>query len=217
MDSSLPPLIQALLQPQCYPHAVTRVDLVQTHISWVLLAGDLAYKIKKPVKLSFLDFSTQALRQARCLDELRLNRRFAPDLYLDVVSIYGTAQDPSFSAQGEPIEYAVRMFRFDEVARLDHVCARGELTSAHLSGLAQTLDAFYASAQRASPGAGLGAPESVLTYALDNFPDIQRALADPTSQHAVDGLKRWTQQQFEALAPLMQARLQGGWVRECHG
>ena len=104
MDDNLPPLIQALLEPTRYPGAVERVDLVQTHISWVLLAGDFAYKIKKPVKLSFLDFSTLAQRERYCQNELRLNRRFAPDLYLEVLAIGNTPQDPQWGGAGTPIE-----------------------------------------------------------------------------------------------------------------
>ncbi|MDH5709927.1 MAG: hypothetical protein OEY75_12510, partial [Hylemonella sp.] len=138
-DPTLPPLILALLSPQAYAHPAPRVELVQTHISWVLLAGDFAYKIKKPVKLPFLDFSTLAQRHHFCLEELRLNRRFAPDLYLDVVGIFNTPQAPRFGGDGAPFEYAVKMRRFDESARLDRVCARGELRPAHLSALAQTL------------------------------------------------------------------------------
>jgi aminoglycoside phosphotransferase family enzyme len=80
LPTDLPPLVTALLDARRYPGAVQQVDLVQTHISWVLLAGDFAYKIKKPLKLPFLDFSTLALRQLRCEDELRLNQRFAPDI-----------------------------------------------------------------------------------------------------------------------------------------
>ena len=94
MDQDLPALIRALLEPQRYPHAAPRVELVQTHISWVLLAGDFAYKIKKPLKLPFLDFSTLERRRICCNDELRLNRRFAPDIYLDVVGITHSAEDP---------------------------------------------------------------------------------------------------------------------------
>jgi len=81
------PLIAALRDPACYPHAVDRVDLEETHISWVLLAGAYAYKVKKPVRLPFLDFSTLAARRHYCEEELRLNRRTAPDLYLEVVPI----------------------------------------------------------------------------------------------------------------------------------
>ncbi|HSO44096.1 MAG TPA: hypothetical protein VLQ47_01060, partial [Rhodoferax sp.] len=174
MVADLPPLIHALCDPARYPDGVARVELVQTHISWVLLAGDFAYKIKKPVKLSFLDFSTLALRHRYCLDELRLNRRFAPDLYLEVVGIYNTPQDPQWQGFGAPIEYAVRMHRFEESARLDHVCARGELQAKHLSGLADVLVAFHQAAAVAPAGSRFGSDQHILQPALDNFTDLLR-------------------------------------------
>ena len=135
---NLPPLIQALLSPLRYPAGVTRVELVQTHISWVLLAGDFAYKIKKPVKLPFLDFSSLAQRKHYCDEELRLNRRFAPAIYLDVVGIFNTAQEPCWAGSGEPIDYAVKMRRFDETGRLDRVCARGALLPRQVKELVPT-------------------------------------------------------------------------------
>jgi aminoglycoside phosphotransferase family enzyme/predicted kinase len=217
MDASLPPLIQALLDPTRYPGAVTQVELVQTHISWVLLAGDLAYKIKKPVKLSFLDFSTLALRQHYCLDELRLNRRFAPDLYLGVVAIFGSEQDPQWQGPGAPIDYAVKMRRFDESARLDHVCARGELQTKHMSALADALVTFHQAAEVAPAGSRFGSGPQILQAALDNFTDLQHSVPDADLQTRLAALRCWTQAQFETLAPLMQARQQAGWVRECHG
>lgn len=217
MDADLPPLIQALLDPVRYPDGVARVEWVQTHISWVLLAGDFAYKIKKPVKLSFLDFSTLALRQKYCLDELRLNRRFAPDLYLDVVGIYNTPQDPHWQGSGAPIEYAVRMHRFEESARLDHVCARGELQAKHLSALADAVVAFHQTAAVAPKGSRFGSGQHILQPALDNFTDLLRLLPDASLQTRLLALRTWTQAQLTRLAPLMQARQQAGWVRECHG
>ncbi|PKO61392.1 MAG: hypothetical protein CVU24_08875 [Betaproteobacteria bacterium HGW-Betaproteobacteria-18] len=217
MDADLPPLIDALQDPARYPDGVARVELVQTHISWVLLAGDLAYKIKKPVKLSFLDFSTLALRHKYCEDELRLNRRFAPDLYLAVVGIFNTAQDPQWQGSGEPIEYAVKMRRFEESGRLDHVCARGELQARHLSALADALVTFHQSAAVAPPGSRFGSGAHILQPALDNFTDLLRCLPDAGLQTRLVALRSWTLAQFEQLAPLMQARQQAGWVRECHG
>ncbi len=217
MENNLPVLIQALLQPQRYGPAVQVVELVQTHISWVLLAGDFAYKIKKPVKLSFLDFSTLALRQKTCADELRLNRRFAPDLYLDVVGIFNTPQNPCWQAEGAPIEVAVKMRRFEESARLDHVCARGELRAQHLSVLAETLVAFHASAAVARPDSGFGLIEQILQPQLDNFAEIPSDLPDTFLKSRLAALRQWTLAQFEQLAPLLQARLQTGHVRECHG
>ena len=217
MDQNLPPLIQALLEPQRYPDAVRQVELVQTHISWVLLAGDFAYKIKKPLKLSFLDFSTLAHRQRCCLDELRLNRRFAPDLYLDVLGIFNTPQDPHWRGAGAPIEYAVKMRRFDEAARLDRVCARGELKPQHLSDLADTLVAFHAAAAIAPPGSRFGSPAQIEAPALDNFQDLLRLLTPAGVPARLQALRAWTELQFKQLAPLMQARKSAGRVRECHG
>ena len=182
MNQPRPPLIAALLEPKRYPGKVQHVELVQTHISWVLLAGDFAYKIKKPVRLNFLDFSTLALRREYCHDELRLNRRFAPELYLDVVGIFNTPQEPQFSGQGEPIEYAVKMRRFDEAGRLDRVCGRGELRSAHLSDLAQSLVSFHAGAAVAPVASNWGAPAAILAQAMDNFTDLLTLLPDAPLQ-----------------------------------
>lgn len=217
MLADLPQLIHALLDPARYPDGTARVELMQTHISWVLLAGDFAYKIKKPVKLSFLDFSTLALRQKYCQEELRLNRRFAPDLYLAVVGIYNTPQDPQWQGSGAPIEYAVKMHRFDESARLDHVCARGELQARHLSALADAVVSLHQKAAIAPAGSCFGSGAHILQPALDNFTDLLRVLPDPGLQARLAGLRGWTQSQFDQLAPLMQARRQAGWVRECHG
>ena len=217
MDADLPPLIRALLDPARYPDGITRVDLVQTHISWVLLAGDFAYKIKKPVKLSFLDFSTLALRQRYCQDELRLNRRFAPDLYLAVVGIFNTPHDPQWQGSGAPIEFAVKMHRFDESARLDHVCVRGELQARHLSALADAIVALHQNAAAAPAGSFFGSAGHILQPALDNFTDLMRLLPDVGLQARLSALQAWTQSQFAQLAPLMQARQQAGRVRECHG
>lgn len=217
MDAELPPIIHALLDPARYLHGVARVELVQTHISWVLLAGDFAYKIKKPVKLSFLDFSTLALRHHYCQEELRLNRRFAPDLYLEVLGICNTPQDPQWQGSGKPIEYAVKMRRFNESARLDHVCARGELQAQHLSALADALVAFHQASAVAPADSRFGSAQHILQPALDNFDDLSRVLPDPGLQARLAGLRAWTQTQFAQLAPLMQARQKTGWVRECHG
>jgi aminoglycoside phosphotransferase family enzyme/predicted kinase len=220
-----PPLISALLQPQRFPGAVQQVTLVETHISWVLLAGDFAYKIKKPVKLPFLDFSTLALRHQACLDELRLNRRFAADIYLDVLPLFNTPQDPQWRGAGEPIEYAVRMHRFDESGRLDRVCARGELLPVHLSELAATLVTFHTAAASAPLGSRFGTPAQVMAPARDNFADLKRLLPQlqlprPSGarvQVQLTALAAWTEAQGQALAALMQQRQAAGQVRECHG
>ena len=217
MNPNTPPLITALLQPHRYPGQVQHVELVETHISWVLLAGELAYKIKKPVRLSFLDFSTLAQRRACCLDELRLNRRFAPDLYLDVIPIFGSPDNPQWRCDGEPIEYAVKMRRFDNAQRLDRVCVRGELRPEHLSDLAQSLANFHAAAATADASSRFGEPAGILALALDNLQAPAGAMTDPTQRSTLERFRAWTTAEFTHLSPLMQARKSQGRVRECHG
>ena len=217
MEHALPPLIRALLEPQRYPGAGQRVDLVQTHISWVLLSGDLAYKIKKPVRLPFLDFSTLEQRRLCCLEELRLNRRFAPDIYLDVVPLFDTAQGPAFSGSGSPIEYAVKMRRFDEAGRLDRLCKRGALRSAHLSDLADALVAFHAAAAPAPADSGFGSASEIRDQALENFQELLRLLPGAGMHGRLAALRGWTETQCRLLGPLMAARQREGQVRECHG
>jgi uncharacterized protein len=195
------PLIEALLDPRRYPHPVARVELLETHISWVLLAGEFAYKLKKPVTLPFLDYGTVDKRRACCEAELRLNRRYAPDLYLDVVDF-----------DGEP---AVKMRRFDEAARLDHVSRRGELTPAHLTDLARTIAAFHAAAEAAPLDSRFGTPEQVLAPTLENFDELDALL--PAEAPRLARLRAWTQSEFGRRRPVMATRKREGRVRECHG
>jgi len=197
----LPPLIRSLLDPTRYPHPSGMVELVETHISWVLLAGDYAYKIKKPVVLPFLDYGTVDKRRACCEAELRINRRYAPDTYLGVVEF-----------DGEP---AVRMRRFAEADRLDHVCARGELTPNHLSDLARHLADFHAAAAVADPGERFGEPARVLAPALENFEELQRLL--PTEAARLARLKAWTHVEHAARRDAFARRKATGRIRECHG
>ena len=220
MEPTLPPLIHALLDAHRYPDAPQKsaqVELVQTHISWIVLVGEFAYKIKKPLKLPFLDFSTLALRHAACLEELRLNRRFAPDIYLDVVGIFNIPQDPRFEGDNAPIEYAVKMSRFEEAGRLDRVCARGELLPEHLSSLADTLADFHKTAAVAAADSRFGSLDNIATPALDNFHVLTDLLPSAVVQDRFDRLQAWTEAQLRQLAPLMQARKEAGKIRECHG
>src|SRR5262250_3596482 len=120
-------LIQALTDPSVYEHPTTAITVLQTHISWIVLTGPYAYKVKKPVNLGFVDFSTLAKRHYFCQEELRLNRRLAPQLYLEVVAIYGTPEQPHWHAEGAPIEYAVKMVQFAQDTLLSHLVDVGQL------------------------------------------------------------------------------------------
>ncbi|MBM3985536.1 MAG: hypothetical protein FJ296_07605, partial [Planctomycetes bacterium] len=161
-------MIAALRDPACYPHPVDRVELLETHISWVLLAGAFAYKIKKPVRLPFLDFSTLAARRRFCEEELRLNRRAAPELYLEVVPIAPGAAGPMVGGAGEPLEYAVRMRRFADGALADAMARRGAFGAAQADAIAAALARLHAAAPRAGPGSPYGSPQRVQAQALGN-------------------------------------------------
>ena len=174
-------------------------DCIETHISWVLLAGEFAYKIKKPVTLPFLDYGSVEKRRACCAAELRLNRRFAPDLYLGVVDL-----------AGEP---AVKMQRFDEAQRLDHVSSRGDLSGAHLTQLARDLVAFQARAAIAAPA--FGTAEIIRVDALENFDELQRLL--PVETPLLARLRDWTEAEWQRCAQDFARRRAGGFVREGHG
>ena len=210
-------LIAALRDPARYPHAVGRVELLQTHISCVLLAGDYAYKIKKPLDLGFLDFSALEARRHFCEEELRLNRRTAPGLYLEVIAIGGSAAAPVLGGGGAAIEYALRMRRFEQDDLLDRMARRGALAPRHIDALAAGLAAFHARIGRAAPGDAFGSPAHILAPAAQNFEQLLPLARAETDLALLARLRDWTLREHAALEPVFAARQREGWVRECHG
>ncbi|HHC71339.1 MAG TPA: hypothetical protein ENK54_00455 [Thiotrichales bacterium] len=206
-------LVEALLDPARYPHQVQRVECIETHISWVLLAGDYAYKVKKGVDLGFLDFTTLSLRRHFCQEELRLNRRLAPRLYLDVWSIGGSPEAPLW--QEEPaIEYAVRMRRFPPEARLDHVLERGELQPHHLTLFADRMARFHDRADRPPPASPWGGEDVVWQAIEENFAPIAEAPGERGERLAA--LEERVGRLFERQRERIRRRRQGR-IRCCHG
>lgn len=214
-----PPLIHALLtEPACYAHAVDRVRLVETHISWVLLTGEFAYKIKKPVNLGFLDFSTLALRQQACAEEVRLNRRLAEETYLGVMAITGSPESPHVDGQGGVIEYTVKMRQFPPEDTLDRLSERGELESTQIDALAQRLAKFHmADCETAAPESEWGEPDVILKSVADNFSMLLGSLDNPVLRESLVRLQSWSIAEHARLTPLMRERKHQGRVRECHG
>jgi aminoglycoside phosphotransferase family enzyme/predicted kinase len=216
VSTSLPPFIEALHDPACYPHPVTTVAVVETHISWVLLTGPYAYKIKKPVALGFLDFSTLTKRRDYCEAELRLNRRLAPSLYLEIVAITGTPAQPRLGGPGEPFEYAVKMVQFPQEAQLDRMLARGTLRPDHIDALAQELAGFHARITVADTDSRFGAPEQVYHPMKENFDQIRPRVASPFHPQ-LERLQTWSECAHARLTPALIARRCDGFIRECHG
>ena len=209
--------LRALLQPDCYPHPVDRIEHLQTHISDVLLTGAYAYKLKKPLALGFLDFSTLDRRRHFCEEELRLNRRTAPDLYLSVVPITGDAEHPRVGGPGVAFEYALQMRQFDQSGLLERVLARGELSDSHIDELAQLIAQFHAALPRAPAQSEYGTPATIMAPALQNFDQLRPLVDEDTDRARLDQLQQWTSDQHRSLQPLFAQRREGGFVRECHG
>jgi aminoglycoside phosphotransferase family enzyme/predicted kinase len=207
----------ALLAPACYPHAVARVELIETHISWVFLAGDYAYKVKKPVRLGFLDFSTLEARRFYCHEELRLNRRTASELYLEVVPVAGTPGAPRVGGEGAAIDYALRMRRFPQEALADRIAKQGGLNPGRIDALAAALSTFHASIPAAKPQEGFGAPGHVAAPALSNFEEIAELVPDSPDSPRLARLRAWTCAEAARLEGTFAARKHHGFVRECHG
>ena len=210
-------MVAALRAPGRYPHPVERVELLETHISWVLLTGRYAYKLKKPLALGFLDFSTLDARRRACEDELRLNRRTAPELYLEVVPVTGTEADPLIGGEGPTIDYAVKMREFPQSALLDRVAARGELSSEQMDELAGTIAEFHARVDRAEPQSEFGTEHAVIDPARQNFAQILPLVTDLESEAALRRLASWTEREFGRCCDAFAARRRDGFVRECHG
>lgn len=216
-NDNLPTLIAALRNPSVYPHAVRGIEVIETHISWVILSGDYAYKIKKPVNLGFLDFTSLEQRRFYCEEELRLNRRLAPKLYLEVVAITGSAGHPLWNGPGEAIEYAVKMRQFPQQALLDRMLERGALTPQHVDALAARIAAFHGEVEAAAADSPFGTPQRVLEPAMENFRQIRASFDSPADLAALEALQAWTERQHAALAATFAQRKRDGFVRECHG
>jgi len=210
-------LVAALANPARFGPACTSVTVLETHISYVLLTGKHAYKLKKAVDLGFLDFTTLASRRFFCEQELRLNRRLAPELYLDVVAITGTIDEPVIDGKGPVLEYAVKMREFPQDALASRVLDRNELGVADIDMLAAKVAAFHATSEKAAADSTFGAPETILRAALANCKSLLAGAASPAERRTIEALHTWTEREHAARNAAFRGRREGGFVRECHG
>jgi aminoglycoside phosphotransferase family enzyme/predicted kinase len=205
-------LIELLSDPAAYPHPVEAVVVHQTHISVVFLAGPFAYKVKKPVTLGFLDFSTLEKRWHFCEEEVRLNRRLAPHVYLGVVPVTEHGVDGT----GEPVEWAVKMVRLPGGASLLERVRRGEVTAADVHRLARFLADFHK--HPAGPHvAAFGRFEVVAGNARENFAQAEAHVGNTISRAVFDRLRALTDAALERLKPVIEGRAERGVPRDTHG
>ena len=210
-------LITALQNPALYPHPVDGFSVIETHISWVVLTGPYAYKIKKPVDFGFLDFTSLQSRKHFCEEELRLNQRLTEDLYLEVLPISGSVEAPQLGGDGTVIEYALKMRQFPQEQLLAEVQARGELNETHIDALARQIADFHRDTPVVAADHSLCNATAIVAPLRQNFEQIRPMLSDQADLQQLDALEAWTETSLERLWPDLEARARDGFIRECHG
>jgi len=196
-------------------HRFQDVEVIETHISSVLLAGEFAYKIKKPLNLGFLDFSTLERRRFCCHEEVRLNGRLEPDIYLDVVPITDMFDAPKIGGEGVPIEYAVRMRRFSHDGLLANRVE--SLNPALIDRIARRLAEFHAEVEVSPPGQGHGSPDNLFRPMQQNIDQIRVLTHEGDVPSLLQRIETWTIERHRQLYDLEKQRIREGFIRECHG
>lgn len=206
-----------LLTPAAFPHPVTRLGLRETNISWVILTGPYAYKIKKSIQLEFIDTSTLALRRQLCEEELRLNQRLASDLYVGVVAITSDAGGMRVDGHGQIIEYAVKMRQFEASEELSALLERGAVRPQEIADLAVLLADFHASLQQAQCMRDFPHTQQLHDAVLGNLATLLSHLDADTRQPELGTLIDWIHDFLHDSLPQLRMREESGFIRECHG
>ncbi len=221
---NLAAIVEAMMRPEMYPDRPRSVEVRQTHVSYAFMAGDYVYKIKKPVRFAFLDARTLARRHQLCLDEVRLNRRLAPDVYLGVVPILrrgggelalGAASNRA-DETGAAAEWAVRMRRLGEATMLDRMVAEGRVSVVEIRAIATQLVAFHRAAA-ADHGWKYGAAASIWRLVRGNVGELALDCANAVTPAELDELERFAHRVIELRWSLLNRRALGGRVCEGHG
>jgi aminoglycoside phosphotransferase family enzyme/predicted kinase len=210
--------IEELLVASAFSHAVTGLRLVETHISWIVLTGELAYKIKKPLKLDFIDTSTLERRQHYCNEELLLNRRLAPQLYLRVVPITRQNGRVLVDGPGTAIEYAVCLKQFSGDEELPALLECGDVSVQEILQLGETLAHFHMQAPAASGSrASEEATQRLYDTVLDNLEQLLAHIAQDRWMPELRRLWNWTSAAIVTDESSFEERARSGHIRDCHG
>jgi aminoglycoside phosphotransferase family enzyme len=215
--AEFPPLIQAMLDPSWYPHHPRKVELVQTHISYIFLAGELVYKVKKPVDFGFLDFTSLEQRRFFCREEVRLNQRFSPDIYLAVDPISLVADRYRLGDETAVVEYTVKMRRIDEAHMLYRLLQAGEVTNTIMQRVGKYLARAYAAIVSDKKAQTFGTLEVIATNVGENFAQTKQYIGGPLSARTFAALEGWSMSFMERGAPLFAQRVARGYIKDCHG
>ena len=210
-------LIAALQNPALYPHPVEGFQVIETHISWVLLTGPYAYKVKKPVNFGFLDFTSLEAREHFCAEELRLNQRLTDDLVPRSIARYRQRRGSAIGRRRPGHRIRAEDAPVPANQLLSTLQANGELTTAHIDEMAEQIARFHLSAPKVPAEHEAGTPDSVMAPVRQNFEQIRPFLSDKADLLQLDALQAWAESSFERLKPLFAQRKAEGFIRECHG
>lgn len=209
-------LVTALGKPQAFAHPVANLRLLETHISWIILTGDYAYKVKKPVDFGFLDFTTLEKRRFYCEEELRLNRRFAPEIYLELVAIRGSHSAPRMYGNGAILDYAIKMREFAQQDLLSSYADSQRLDADLIDAMAVTISEIHANCPWADAQSDYGSAQVVARWSTENISHLADAITDEYLPPGFAALREWHLHDG-AISSLIDLRKQQGFVRECHG
>ena len=210
-------LVAAMLEPAFYPHEPAEVSHGETHISHLFFAGDLVYKIKKAVRYSFVDYSTPAKRKYFLQEELRLNRRLAPSVYLGILPISHDDYGWQLGSDARPAEYVLVMRRLPARRMLDYLLEQGHVTALMMQSLAETLAQFHAEARTSEKIRVRGRPDVVQEVLERNLSDIRPFIGSLLSAETSAEIERFFSRSLTRHRGLMERRLDQGRIRELHG
>jgi aminoglycoside phosphotransferase family enzyme/predicted kinase len=210
-------LIAFLESPESYPHSPAEVRAIQTHISWVFIASPFVFKVKKPVNLGFLDFSTLEKRRYFCQREIELNRRLCPEIYLGIVPICTTASGLSFEAQGEIVEYAVKMRELPHGWFLSELLEKNLVAEKEISRVISTLHRFYQSETPRPEIEQWGTPEKLKISTDENFAQVEPFVGKSISSAAFEAVRHFTNRFYIVNENLFWERIQQHRILDCHG
>jgi aminoglycoside phosphotransferase family enzyme/predicted kinase len=210
-------LKKSLLKPAAYPEPTADVRLVETHVSYIFITNSFAYKVKKPVDFGFLNFTTLDRRRFYCEEEVRLNRRLCPEIYLGVVELRGTPEAPRFEGEGPLIDYAVKMKRLPDERMLDRMLERGELGESQLREIARVVAEFHLAAARGPQIDAQGSPAAIRANWEENFRQCAPFVPLTICRSDLNLIRHWVDVFLRERAELFEARVAGGFMRECDG
>ena len=215
--SELPQIVQALLDPKSYPDPTKKVEIMQTQMSFVFLAGDYVYKMKKPVDLGYLDYTTLDKRQFFCHKEVELNQRLCPEAYLGVVSITDDNGHISIEGSGKVIEYAVKMRYLPQELMMDALLAKNKVSAEMITRVAQTVAEFHQKAETNTTISTFGDIDTLTLNSQENFTQTVKYIGSTISEAQFRHIKNWTEDFIEKNTPLFRKRIADGKIRDCHG